>query len=581
MTGARWRSALLAALFALHPLHVESVAWLSERKDVLSTLFFMLTLLAYQSYTRVPSAARYGLVALFTTLGLMSKPMLVTLPLVLLLLDYWPLRRFSGRSGAFDSRAAPGGYPARSQNYVVLLEKVPLVALAAASSVVTLLAQSRMGATAMLGDELTLGTRLGNALVAYVTYLGMTLWPARLAVFYPYVMDRPAWQIAVSAALLLTITAAAVGLGRRRPYFAVGWFWYLGTLVPVLGLVQVGAQAMADRYTYIPLVGVFLAAVWGAAEVGGGAPHPAASCERTSRRVPRLAWAGAAAGVLLACLILTQRQVGYWADSESLFRHAVDVTRDNPVAREALGSALLRRGNSVEAEAEFRQALRLNSEKSLHVCSELAKALEQQGRREEAIDCLRCVVGAHPELAWAKEDLAKLLAPHGQAAEAITLLREVVAAHPEDARAKNDLAMLLAPRGQVAEAIGLLRAALDLQPDRPEGLQNLAWILATCPERRFRDGREAVALARRACDLSARQNPKYLCTLADAYLETGEIGKAAEGLQAALRLQPEGADIQRRLGKVLQMLGRPMEAAQHMQAAERLKGQGPPASSGR
>jgi Flp pilus assembly protein TadD len=546
MTRARWPSAMLAALFALHPLHVESVAWLSERKDVLSTFFFMLTLLAYSFYVQRPSVARYGLVALSTALGLMSKPMLVTLPLVLLLLDYWPLGRFSavGGSPAEGGRSAAWGKRALWLG----LEKLPLLALAAASATITLIAQSRMGATKMLGGELTLAVRLGNAIVAYAAYLGMALWPARLAVFYPYIPDRPAWQIAASAVLILVLTAAAIGPGtrwmRRRPYLAVGWFWYLATLVPVLGLVQVGAQSMADRYTYIPLIGVFLAAVWGVADVAArcrahacvGIPS-STDCEAASGTRSRTVLTAAAVAILLGCLLLTNRQVRYWTDSEALFRRALAVTPDNPVAHEGLGDALLRQGRDAEAEVEFRRVLRLDAEHYLQTPCELAKALNNQGRPEEAVACLR----------------------------------EVVRAHPENARAQNDLAMLLARRGQVGEAIALLREALRLEPDRPEGMHNLAWILATCPDRRFRDGPEAVELARRACDLCDRQNPQYLRTLADAYVESGELAQAEQELQAALGLKPQDADTHWQLGKVLEMLDRPLEAAQHFQAAQRLK----------
>jgi Flp pilus assembly protein TadD len=547
MTRARWPSAMLAALFALHPLHVESVAWLSERKDVLSTFFFMLTLLAYPFYVERPSLARYGLVALPAALGLMSKPMLVTLPLVLVMLDYWPLGRFSaagspaggGRSAAWGKRALWLG-----------LEKLPLLALAAASSAITLTAQSRMGATTMLGGELTLAVRLGNAIVAYAAYLGMTLWPARLAVFYPYIPDRPAWQIAASAVLILVITAAAIGPGtlwaRRRPYLTVGWLWYLATLVPVLGLVQVGAQSMADRYTYIPLIGVFLAAVWGVADACGFAWRPAHACagrpsgmdcEAASGPCSRTVLTAAAVAILLGCLLLTNRQVRYWTNSESLFQHALAVTRDNPVAREGLGDALLHQGRNAEAEVEFRRVLRLDSEHYLQTPCELAKALNNQGRSEEAVACLR----------------------------------EVVRAHPENARAQNDLAMLLARRGQVAEAVALLREALRLEPDRPEGMRNLAWILATCPDRRMRNGPKAVELARRACELTDRQDPVYLRTLAEAYVETGELAQAEQELQAALGLKPQDADTHWQLGQVLEMLDRPLEAAQHFQAAQRLK----------
>jgi Flp pilus assembly protein TadD len=533
MTARRWPSAMLAALFALHPLHVESVAWLSERKDVLSGLFFMLTLLAYRSYAARPGAGRYVLVLVTTALGLMSKPMLVTLPPLLLLLDYWPLGRFS----------VPGPAAAIAKRVLWLgLEKLPLVALAAGSIAITLVAQSSMGATGMLGDELTLGTRLGNAIVAYAAYLGMTVWPVRLAVFYPYVMDRPAWQIAACGALTLGVTAAALGPGtlwvRRRPYLAVGWCWYLGMLVPVIGLVQVGGQSMADRYTYLPLIGVFLAAVWGAADLARG------------RRAARGVLTAAAAAILLGCLILTNRQVRYWADSQTLFRHALDVTPDNPVAHAALGDSFLDQGRNAEAEREFRRVLELDSQHHLQTPCELAKALQNQGRTDDAIACLREALRNPKYDRQTPCELAKALRGQGRTDEAVACLREALDADPDNARASNDLAMLLARRGQVVEAIALLRAAIGLEPDQPVGLQNLAWILATYPDRRLRNGPEAVELARRACEVSGRQVPQYLRTLAEAYIETGDLAKAEEELRAALRLKPDDTDAQGLLDQV-------------------------------
>jgi Flp pilus assembly protein TadD len=264
----------------------------------------------------------------------------------------------------------------------------------------------------------------------------------------------------------------------------------------------------------------------------GMAPAPA-----KQRTCSRTVLTAVAVAILLGCLFLTNRQLQYWTNSESLFQHALAVTPDNPVAHEGLGDALLRQGRNAEAEVELRRVLQLDAEHYLQTPCELAKALDHQGRSEEAVACLR----------------------------------EVVRAHPENARAQNDLAMLLARRGQVTEAIALLREALRLEPDRPEGMHNLAWILATCPDRRLRNGPEAVELARRACDLSGRQDPQYLRTLADAYVETGELAEAEEELQAALGLKPQDADTHWQLGKVLQMLDRPLEAAQHFQAAQRPK----------
>jgi hypothetical protein len=271
MTGRRWPSALVVALFALHPLHVESVAWVAERKDVLSTLFWILTMGAYVRYARRPGVLRYLPVFAFLLLGLMAKPMLVTLPFVLLLLDYWPLGRLA-RAEAGATGLAPSGEVAggrRAKVWRLVLEKVPLLVLAAASCVVTFAVQ-RHGEAVMPLERLALPARMANAAVSCVAYLGKMVWPQGLTVLYPYPADRPAWEVAAAAAFLLAVTAAAAALVRRRPYLAVGWFWYLGTLVPVIGLVQVGEQPMADRYTYVPLIGTFIMVAWAAGDLAGG-----------------------------------------------------------------------------------------------------------------------------------------------------------------------------------------------------------------------------------------------------------------------------------------------------------------------
>jgi tetratricopeptide (TPR) repeat protein len=317
-TGSLWRSALAAALFAVHPLHVESVAWISERKDVLSGAFWFLACWAHVRYVRKPGLARYALVAAAFTLGLLSKPMVVTLPLALLLLDFWPLGRVSAAAQF------------RPQALGLLREKVPLLALSVASGVVTLVAQTRGGAVSAV-PVLEPSARIGNALLSYALYLGKTVWPAGLAVVYPHPSlgpdGLPAWQVACSALLLAALTALAAWQRTRRPYLAMGWLWYLGTLLPVIGIVQVGLQGMADRYTYVPLAGIFVAVAW---LVGD-----AAEAFRPGRAVV----AAACAGLLLACAAQARRQVETWRDSFSLFGHALDVTSDNWLAFRNLGVA--------------------------------------------------------------------------------------------------------------------------------------------------------------------------------------------------------------------------------------------------
>lgn len=356
MTGAPWRSGFAAALFALHPLHVESVAWVAERKDVLSTLFLFLTLLAWLRYTQRRKAGWFlGALALFA-LGLLSKPMLVTLPFLLLLLDAWPLGRLAGAQAIGLRRA--------------LLEKVPFAVLAGASGVLTYLVQQKGGAIGP-SEIFPLGVRIANSVVSYADYLIKTFWPSPLAVFYPHPgASLPAWKIAGAGLLLAAVSVPAILSWRRRPYLTVGWLWYLGTLVPVIGLVQIGRQGSADRYTYIPLIGLFLMAAWGIPEL----------FERW-RLKPR-ALAAAAVAVLVACGALSFRQLGFWRSSERLFTHAIAVTRDNWMAHHSLGAVLIREGKAEEAVNHYYEALRIMPEDPrLH--ANLSVALLALGRPAE------------------------------------------------------------------------------------------------------------------------------------------------------------------------------------------------------
>src|SRR2546429_150327 len=351
-THARWSSALVAALFALHPLHVESVAWAAERKDTLSTFFGLLSLIAYTRYAVAPSIWRYAWVAIMLALGLMAKPMLVTWPFVMLLLDYWPLGRFSvatalGRPAGAKA-ASDVGAPRHSEAATVarlLIEKIPLFALVTASAVITFLAQS-LGGGVRTFTEAAVTLRLSNALVSYAKYLLIAFWPNDLAVFYPFPkVSIPAWQIIGAALLLIGITAFCFFQRKLRPYLIVGWLWFLGTLVPVIGLVQVGGQTMADRYFYIPSVGFFIALVYGLADIA-----------KMRRLAPSLA--GAIAGAVLVVLAaLTNAQIHLWRDSFTLLKHALAVTPPNLVIENSLGIALDDSGRHDEAAAHFEKAL--------------------------------------------------------------------------------------------------------------------------------------------------------------------------------------------------------------------------------
>lgn len=338
MTGALWRSALVAALFSVHPLHVQSVAHVAQRKDVLSTLFWLLTMWAYVRYAAQPAIRRYIWVSLFFVLGLLSKPMLVSLPIVLLLMDYWPLNRFSGKAKSGGHRFS-GLRPC-------LLEKLPLIGCSVISCAVTVVIQGAYGAVS--GANITpLPFRARNAVLSYVAYIRMTLWPSGLAAHYPFPLEFPLWKVAGAALLLATLTWLCLIYLRNRPYWAVGWLWYVLTLVPVIGLVQVGSQAIADRYTYIPLIGLFIIAAWAAAD----------AAERRPRTRAALAAISASALTILAGC--TWVQLGYWRDGETLWRRALAVTTDNDIAHWCLGAVLCNRGDIEEGMPHYNEAVRI------------------------------------------------------------------------------------------------------------------------------------------------------------------------------------------------------------------------------
>ncbi len=502
MTGAPWRSALVAALFALHPLHVESVAWISERKDVLGTLFGLLALGAYAGYVAGRSAARYALVVVLFALSLMAKPMWVTFPFLLLLLDAWPLRRLD--------RAA-------------VVEKLPLLALSLASSVVTVLAQEAGGAIA--GLHVGFGTRLANAAVSYAAYLGKTFWPARLAVFYPLPPAIPGWHVAGAVVLLAGVTALAVATFRRAPWFAVGWLWFLGTLVPVIGLVQVGGQAMADRYTYLPLVGIFVALAWGGhALLGAG-------------------WRarGAAAAVLVVLAVVTSRQLDHWVDHESLFRHAIAVTSDNARAHAVLATGLLHQGRLAEAEAEAREALRIEPSSARHRLV-LAMVHLDQRRLDDAREELSEAVRLDPGLALAWSFLAEVEDRRGDRQAAIGALQQLVALTPDDPQAWNRLGAVYAQVFQGGAAAAAYQQATRVSPTYTPAWRNLGVLLAASGQPAA--GAEALRTALRL----APDDADVLHRLALADAACGQLDEALELARRLDAIDPgRAADVRRRI----------------------------------
>jgi Flp pilus assembly protein TadD len=452
----------VAALFAVHPLHVESVAWIAERKDVLSTLFWMLTMWAYVAYVRRPGRKRYVLVVALFGLGLMAKPMLVTLPFVLLLLDVWPLKRIelAGARGGGLAAFREQGAALRQ----LVREKLPLFVLAAMSSVVTLLVQKHAGALAGLASE-PLSLRLTNAAAAYLAYTGKMFWPVRLAAFYPLGKSIPVLQASLGCLLLAGVTLLAIRIRRRCPYVLVGWLWYVGTLIPVIGLVQVGEQSMADRYTYVPLIGLFLIAAWGAPELA------------TGWRYGRRALPAAAVCVTLAFAAAARAQVRYWSGDAALWRHALNVTTDNDRAHFYLGSALLAQGKLDEAIQHYSEALRLKPQ-FVEAWNNLGLALMMQGKLDEAVPCFAEALRLKPDNATAHKNLGALRLRQGRLDEAARHLAEAVRLRPNDAEAHYDLGVALMSQEKFDEAVQQFTAALRIRPDLVEAANNLKLALA-------------------------------------------------------------------------------------------------------
>ena len=454
LTGAFWRSAIVAALFAIHPLRIESVAWVSERKDVLSTFFGLTAIGIYHCYVKRPSPLIYlGLVVCFA-LGLMSKPMLVTLPCVLLLLDYWPLRRLD--------RGTVGR---------LVVEKLPLFALSAASSVITYLVQKQEGAV-VTAQQFPLTERFGNALISYWSYIGKILWPTDLSVIYlqPGGAISPGTAL-LAAALLAGVTVSTLRAARRYPYLAVGWLWYLGTLVPVIGLVKVGAQSMADRYTYIPGIGLALMLVWGTAKLFEG-------------RVTRTPAAISVVLILVPMLLVTRIQLDYWQDGITLFQRALEIEPENPRAHQLLGIALFQKGEYAEAARHQRETIRLAPQDAdAHV--NLALALDRQGKRDEAMRYYREALELEPDKAPAHQNYAIALEAQGRLTEAATHYQAALRVQPTLVQAHYNLALIRARKSRVDEAILHFEKAILIRPDFVEAHNNLgnSYVVAGQPQK--------------------------------------------------------------------------------------------------
>jgi len=519
MTGALWASAFVAAIFALHPLHVESVAWVAERKDVLSTLFWLLTMWAYVRYCENPKATRYLLTLLFFVLGLMAKPMLVTLPFVLLLLDYWPLGRF-----AFDKWGSGG----RKTILHLLIEKVPFFGFSAVASVVTFLVE-RSGGSMHTIEAFDLKSRVGNAIVSYVTYIGKMIWPSRLGVLYPHPGDNLSIAIVVVCGLiLLGISFCFIYLGRRQKYLTVGWLWYIGTLIPVIGLVQVGVQARADRYTYIPLTGLFIIVAWGVREL----------VKKWHYR--RIMLAVLAIAVLSAVVVSTSLQLRYWKNSFTLFEHTLDVTTSNFPIHSNYANVLSDLGKFEQAIEQFKKSLKLRPN-SAQVHNNLGNTLRKLGRIDEAIEHYNKAIELKPDFSDAHYNLAIALAEKGKIDEAIGEYREALKLEPANADAMSNLGVLLAQQNKFDQAIACYRKAIELEPNLivAHGRLGLALVQLGKFDEAIKEFR--IVLKARPDDVEMH------CNLGILLEQQGKTAEAIVEYRLALQIDPNYARARERL----------------------------------
>ena len=509
MTGKVWPSALVAALFGLHPLHVESVAWIAERKDVLSATFALLATSAYVAYTRRPNMRRFLLATVLFAMGLISKPMIVTLPMVWLLMDYWPLKRL------------PTGNPRRTIR--VFTEKIPLLVLSAAICLLTIRNQQQVGAM-VAADAVVIGDRIDNAVVSYLRYLGKTIWPEDLAVLYthPYLTGSEPWSAAsVGAAWTALVVITSTLFGQRQRYLLVGWLWFLGTLVPVIGVVQVGGQAMADRYTYIPLVGLFIMVAW-------AAPYPL-----TMRgRVPM---GMAVVGILVACTITAWLQTRHWETTRSIFEHTLRAEPDSATAHQIVGTRLRAEGQSEEALYHLQKALEL-SPLFAEAHNSLGRLLYEQEQFEQAANHFVQAIKIKPSESEGYNNLGMVYLDHDDYQQAIECFEEAIKFNQKNAKALNNLGRALVGVGDWTAAIPHFQNAIQLTPDRTQPLNDLAWILSVHPDPNIRNPIEALQRARRAANLTSHQDASVLDTLAAAYAANGRFEQAVETAQKAIEL---------------------------------------------
>lgn len=560
MTGAVWKSAFIAVVFALHPINVESVAWLAERKNVLSLFFGLLTILAYIHYSKRPSVLKYLPMLFVYALGLMSKPMVATLPFALLLLDYWPLCRINLTHSVGNNQKPTEPNNTRFQKSRALhlvLEKIPMFMLSALCIFLSSLAVQRLGSVISTAS-VPMTLRIENALVSYISYIAKMIWPHNLAVYYPFPQTLPLWQVAGAGLLLVCISFLVLLKVRSKPYLAVGWFWYIGTLVPVVGLVQAGLwPAIADRFTYVPFIGLFIIIAWGVPDL----------FDQWHYREIKLSILAAAFFATLAAT--TYQQVGYWRNSITLFEHALDVTTNNYIAHQKLGEALKLQNKNAAAANHYLEALRIKPDmfatqlflgmllrdegelnKAINHLSkalrlkpdrsepyyELGVTLEKQGDFDGAIRHYLEALRIKPDLAKAQNNLGIILARQKKDKEAIFHFHEAIRIDSDYTDSYFNLAVMYANQKKIEKAIRYYKKALYLNPNMAQALYNLSWILISSEDKKFRNGEEAVKLTERLCKITQNHQWLALDALAAAYAETGRFDKAVSVAQKALEL---------------------------------------------
>jgi len=588
MTARLGPSAFAALLFGIHPMHVESVAWITERKDVLSAFFLLLTLLAYTRYTRLqPQSSRgtaqnkpnsatrnpqsilaYALALLFFALGLMSKPMLVTLPFLLLLLDYWPLKRFivPGSPEAHPLQPSNASTLQRLKGQALLVEKIPFFLLSAIFCYVTFIAQNSTD-TVLSSAQYSFANRFNHVLVSYGFYILKFFWPVHLSAFYPLRPEPFGLNVILAALLLLAVTAVAFKLVFRIPYVLVGWLWFLGMLVPVIGVLQSGEQAYADRFVYLPYIGLFIIVAWGipdllSRKLPGGSVQSATFHPRSSA----LLWIGAA--VAIACFVRTVQEAAYWKNGVTLFERAVKLDPENALAWALLGTEYADRGNnskaiedlnhslalrpnshlawlrlglvlasngdSVRAENAFNMALKFGQLSGrMETYNALGSLFMKDQRYSDAISAFQNsldISSTQPEI---QTRLGQCLLQTKQPDLAAAAFQNAIDAQPNNSEAQMEMGMLLAGSGNYADGLVHLHAAVDADPNSVMALSNLAWLLAAAPDPAIRNGQEAVSMAERACRLTAYQKPQVIGTLAAAYAEAGRFNDAILAAQKA------------------------------------------------